>query len=188
MKNYELVCILDPQLGDTNFEELIEKYENHLKSNGAEVSHIDRWGLRKLAYSSVSLKRRRQGYYVLYQFVAEPALLTPLEQILKLDEGILRYLVTAVQGEFLRVPQLAPDSEILRTSRTPQSQGEAPRPPAERPNEDDKDKDKNVDADGDAVQAQDGGAEGQAEEVPTTETGDVAADAVAPEEKAESAA
>ena len=186
MKNYELVCILDPQLGDTNFEELIEKYENHLKSNGAEVSHIDRWGLRKLAYSSVSLKRRRQGYYVLYQFAVEPALLPPLEQILKLDEGILRYLVTAVQGEFLRVPQLAPDSEILRASRTPQSQSEAPRPPAERPDEGDKDK--NVDADGDAAQVQDAGDEERAEEAPTTEIGDVATDAVAAEEKAESAA
>ena len=187
MKNYELVCILDPQLGDANFEEVIEKYENYLKSNGAEVSHIDRWGLRKLAYSSVSLKRRRQGYYVLYQFAAEPVLLPPLEQILKLDEGILRYLVTAVQGEFLRVPQLAPDSEILRASRTPQAPAETPRPPAERPAEDGEDK--NVDAaGGDAAQTQDGGAEEQAEEVPTTETGDVAADAVEPEEKAESAA
>ena len=185
MKNYELVCILDPQLGDTDFEEVIEKYDNHLKSNGAEVSHIDRWGLRKLAYSSVSLKRRRQGYYVLYQFAAESALLPSLEQILKLDEGILRYLVTAVQGEFLRVPQLASDSEILRASRTPQSQGETPRPPAESPDEDKEDK--NVDADGGNT-AQDAGDEERAEEAPTTETGDVAADAVAAEEKAESAA
>ena len=188
MKNYELVCILDPQLGDTNFEELIEKYENHLKSNGAEVSHIDRWGLRKLAYSSVSLKRRRQGYYVLYQFAVEPVLLPPLEQILKLDEGVLRYLVTAVQGEFLRVPQLAPDSEILRASRTPQSsQGEAPRPPAEKQPDGD-DENKSVDADGDAAQTQDAGDEKRAEEAPTTQTGDVATDAVAAEEKAESAA
>jgi small subunit ribosomal protein S6 len=129
MKNYELACILDPQLGGTSLEEVIENYENHLRANGAEISHIDRWGLRKLAYSSVGLKKRRQGYYVLFQFAAEPALLPPLEQRLKLDEGVLRFMVISVQGEFLRVPQLAPDSEILRESRPPR-EAEISRPPA----------------------------------------------------------
>jgi len=156
---------------------LIENYENHLKSNGAEVSHIDRWGMRKLAYSSVSLKRRRQGYYVLYQFAAEPALLPPLKQILKLDEGVLRHMVIAVEGEFLRVPQLAPESEILREARPPQA--EAPRAPVAKQPEDGE-----ADKDADAAEA---GGDEQGDEAPATATEDVAADAVATEEEAESA-
>ena len=119
MKNYELVCILDPQLGDPGFEGVIENYETFLKSNGADLSYTERWGLRKLAYSSVSLKSRRQGYYVLFQFAAESDLLSPLEQQLKLDEGILRHLITAVKGEFMRMPQLAPESMILGENRPP---------------------------------------------------------------------
>ncbi len=108
-KNYELVCILDPQLGEKQFDGAVAKYENLLKANGAEVAHIDRWGLRKLAYTSVKMKKRQQGYYVLFQFAGEPDLLGALHRDLKLDEGVLRYQIVAVKGEFLRVAQLPAD-------------------------------------------------------------------------------
>lgn len=120
-KNYELVCILDPQLGEKQFEEAIAKYEHLLKSNGAEVAHIDRWGLRKLAYTSVKMKKRQQGYYVLFQFTGEAGLLDLVQRDLKLDEGVLRYQVVAVKGDFLRVPQLA--AEVLLHAREDRSRG-----------------------------------------------------------------
>lgn len=112
MRNYELVCIFDPQVGENRFDEMVERYENYLKANGAEVIHLDRWGLRQLAYNSSRLKKRRQGYYALYQFKAVPAAIRPLEHALRLDEEVLRFLVVRVEGEFTRVPQLAPESVI----------------------------------------------------------------------------
>ena len=118
MRNYELVCIFDPQVGEAKFDEMVERYEGQLKSGGAEMAHIDRWGLRQLAYNSASLKKRRQGYYVLFQFCSEPSVIRPLEHDLKLDEGVLRYLLVTVEGEFLRVPQLAPESIIYEGSRS----------------------------------------------------------------------
>ena len=119
MRNYELVCIFDPQVGEAKFDELVARYDAHLKANGAEVVNTDRWGLRQLAYNSASLKKRRQGYYALYQFRAEPGIVRPLEHDLRLDEGVLRYLVVTVEGEFLRVPQLAPESIISRRVAQP---------------------------------------------------------------------
>jgi small subunit ribosomal protein S6 len=113
MKNYELICILDPQIGDARFSEVAEKYEKYLKSSSAEVAHIDHWGLRKLAYSSASLKKRQQGYYVLFQFAAEPPSILALERELSLDEEVLRHLVVSTQGEFIRVPQLLPESALF---------------------------------------------------------------------------
>jgi len=110
-KKYELVCIFDPQLGDTAFEPLVEKYESQLKAAGAEIVNIDRWGLRKMAYTSVGLKQRQQGFYVLYQFTAAPESMGEgLLHELKMDEGVLRHLLVTVTGEFLRVPQLAPEN------------------------------------------------------------------------------
>ena len=117
MRNYELVLILDPQLGENSFEGVISRYEEQLTSTGGEIVNIDRWGLRKLAYTSLSLKRRSQGFYVLYQFAGEPVQLDPLEQRLKVDEDVLRHLVTSVPGEFMRVPQLAPEAEVLGEPR-----------------------------------------------------------------------
>ena len=117
MRKYELVCILDPQIVDSNFDEVIEKYSQYLAARKAEVVNIDRWGMRQLAYTSPNLKKRRQGFYLLYQFVAPPELIAPLENDLKIDESVLRYLVVSIDGDFLRIPELAPESIL------------APRPP-----------------------------------------------------------
>ena len=110
MKNYELVCILDPQVGEGQYEQAVEKYETYIKENGGEITQIDNWGLRRLAYTSASLKNRRQGYYVIFQFAAEPTLIDSLEETIKLDDGVLRYLLTAVDGDFIHVPQLVADN------------------------------------------------------------------------------
>ena len=99
-KKYELTCVFDPQAEDSGFEALVEKYEERLKSGGAEVAAVDRWGLRKLAYSSVGFKRRQQGYFALFQFTTDAELIEELEQELKLDDSVLRHLVVAVTGEF----------------------------------------------------------------------------------------
>lgn len=120
MRRYELVCIFDPQVGENRFDEMVARYEGLLKAGGAEVANIDRWGMRQLAYTSAALRKRRQGYFVLYQFLGEPSVLKPLESELRIDEAVLRHLLTAVEGDFLRVPELAPES-ILE-----------PRPPAFR--------------------------------------------------------
>jgi small subunit ribosomal protein S6 len=118
-KKYELVCILDPQVGENQFEPVVEKYEKYLTDHGAEMAHIDKWGLRKLAFSSVGLKRRQQGYYVLYQFEADSDMLGELEHELKMDEGVIRHLVVSVKGEFLRVPTLAPEDVHIYTDTRP---------------------------------------------------------------------
>ena len=112
MRKYELACVLDPQIGDAQFDKVVEKYESLLTSNGAEIAHIDRWGLRKMAYTSINLKRRQQGYYVLFQYTAGTDLLALVEAAIKLDETVLRHLVTSVKREFLRIPQLAPDTVV----------------------------------------------------------------------------
>jgi small subunit ribosomal protein S6 len=116
MNKYELVCILDPQFGDNHFATMVEKYEGYLVENKATVVHIDHWGMRRMAYTSASLKSRQQGYYVLFQFTAQPSILSGLEHQLSLEEGVLRYLVVGVKGEFLRVPQLIPEGSVFQDS------------------------------------------------------------------------
>ena len=114
-KKYELTCLLDSQLGDEGFESMVTKLAGMLQKAGAEIVNIDRWGLRKLAFTSVSLKRRQQAYYVLYQFKAPAGTFAGVEEEFKLDEAILRYLLVSVTGEFIRVPQLAPDTVYIQT-------------------------------------------------------------------------
>ena len=110
MKNYELVCILDPQVGEGQYEQAVEKYKAYIEENGGEITQIDNWGLRRLAYTSASLKNRRPGYYAIFQFAAVATFIDTLEQTIKLDDGVLRYLLTGVDGDFIHVPQLVADN------------------------------------------------------------------------------
>lgn len=113
VKKYELVLLIDPQIGESQVETAIGGYKERLEEAGAEVSHVDQWGLRKLAYTSAALQGRQQAFYVLFQFAATPELIGPLEEVMKLDEAVLRYLFISVDGEFLRVPQLAPENVYI---------------------------------------------------------------------------
>ena len=46
MKNYETVFILNPALSEEQVDKAVEKYEKHLKSNGAKITSKEVWGLK----------------------------------------------------------------------------------------------------------------------------------------------
>ncbi len=54
-----------------------------------QVSRIDRWGRRKLAYE---IDKQREGFYVLFEAKIEPRAIAELERNLNLSPYILRYL------------------------------------------------------------------------------------------------
>lgn len=55
------------------------------------VDSVDEWGKRRLAYP---IDYKNEGYYVLTRFTAAPELPAELERNFKINDGILRYLVT----------------------------------------------------------------------------------------------
>jgi len=89
MKVYETTFIIDAQLEDAAIEECIQRITDFLSTHAQEVIQIDRWGERRLAYE---IKKRQQGYYVFMQYRAEKTVVSELEQMFRLDEGVLRYL------------------------------------------------------------------------------------------------
>ena len=48
-------------------------------------------GKRRLAYT---VKNMNEGYYVLMQFKAEPAVVQDLERVFKITDEVIRYLIT----------------------------------------------------------------------------------------------
>jgi small subunit ribosomal protein S6 len=54
-----------------------------------QVSRIDRWGRRKMAYE---IDKQREGFYVLFEAKIEPKALGEIERNLNLSPYILRYL------------------------------------------------------------------------------------------------
>ncbi|HEX6938387.1 MAG TPA: 30S ribosomal protein S6 [Longimicrobiales bacterium] len=97
MRAYEAVYIFDSTLPDEAVEQRLERYNGLLTGNGrGEISAVDRWGKRQLAYP---IAKKTSGNYVVVQFKAESEALPEFERVLKLDEGLLRYLVVLHEGE-----------------------------------------------------------------------------------------
>lgn len=90
MTHYETVFILTPVLSDSQVEEAVNKFHDHITSNGAEIVAKENWGLKKLAYT---IQNKRNGFYHLVEFKTENAdLVSNLELAFKRDERVLRYL------------------------------------------------------------------------------------------------
>jgi small subunit ribosomal protein S6 len=66
-----------------------------VSEGGGEVSAVDRWGRRRLAYE---IDRQSEGYYAVVEFRADPAAITPLERSLHLADDVVRFKVV-VRGE-----------------------------------------------------------------------------------------
>lgn len=97
MRNYEAVYIFDSTLADEAVEERLGRYHGLLTADGAgEITAIDHWGKRQLAYP---IAKKTSGNYVVVQFRAQQEALPEYERALKLDEGLLRYLVVLHEGE-----------------------------------------------------------------------------------------
>jgi small subunit ribosomal protein S6 len=77
--------------GDEAINDQITQVQGWIEANGnGQVTKIDRWGRRKLAYE---IDRQREGYYVIMEASIDPKGLPEVERNLKLSSAILRYLV-----------------------------------------------------------------------------------------------
>ena len=90
---YEALYIIDPAQGEEGIAALVEKFKAMVEAEGT-LSNIDEWGKRRLAYPINDLT---EGYYVLMNFESKPEFPAELERVLKITDGILRCLTTAVE-------------------------------------------------------------------------------------------
>ncbi len=96
MRLYEVVYILDAALLEDAVTAKLEKLHELVTSKGGEVSAIDHWGTRQLAYP---INKQTAGYYVVAHFTAAPEALPEYERLLKLDLEVMRYLLVVSEGE-----------------------------------------------------------------------------------------
>jgi len=90
LRDYELVLIINPEIGDETMDALIDKVSQFVTGKGGTVSSVERWGKRKLAYP---IDHFLEGNYVLNRFRLKPALGRELKANLQISEEVLRYLL-----------------------------------------------------------------------------------------------
>ena len=90
MRDYELVTIWNPDLGEDGVNGALERLSTAIAARGGEVMDTNVWGRRRLAYY---INRHGEGAYVVMQLRLDPPRAAELESQLKINEDVLRHLL-----------------------------------------------------------------------------------------------
>ena len=108
MNPYELLLIITPDYDENEAEALTDQVKGIIE-NGGTLLKVDPWGKKRLAYP---IRKRNEGYYVLYIFECAPSFVAELNQSLRVIETILRYMVVQYEDDINKLKaDLAAETE-----------------------------------------------------------------------------
>lgn len=88
MRYYETLYIINPDLPEDGYREVVTKFTDLVDKNKGVVTKVDEWGIKTLAYE---VKKFSRGSYVLLQYCGEPGITAELKREMSLDDRILKY-------------------------------------------------------------------------------------------------
>jgi small subunit ribosomal protein S6 len=92
MHPYELVLIIHPDLDEAAITGILDKVKTWITDSGGSIDNIERWGKRQMAYT---IKKQREGMYILLTLKMAPTFSSELERNLKFLEPVMRFMITA---------------------------------------------------------------------------------------------
>ncbi len=129
--NYESVVITNATLDDEQINSIVKNITDLIKENGGEITEIELWGRKRLAYP---INKSKSGYYTIYRFKANPAFIAKLERMYRLDENIIRYLTIVLDKKALEhYENLKKQKEEENTVKVTETVVEAPVEKTEAP-------------------------------------------------------
>lgn len=96
MRTYELMLLLSPELEEEAVEALLARTTEIVTSRNGEITNIDKWGKRRLAYE---VQDHTEGFYVVIKFKADNEATTEVDRVLKITEEVLRFLLVRTDKE-----------------------------------------------------------------------------------------
>ena len=89
MNKYESIIIVNPNVDEAGLKALEEKFSGLINENG-KVESVEEMGKRKLAYE---INKNKEGYYVVYDFEANPKLIAELERNYRITDEVIKFIV-----------------------------------------------------------------------------------------------
>ena len=118
MNPYELLLIITPDYDESEAEALTDQVKGIIENSGTLLK-VDPWGKKRLAYP---IRKRSEGYYVLYIFESAPSFVAELSRSLRVIETILRYMIVQYEDDIEKLKsELAAEVEQTTSSNTEQS-------------------------------------------------------------------
>ena len=127
---YETIFIVNPDVSQENTEELTDALIQRIEKAAGRIVKREYWGSRPLAYQ---IAKRKRGHYVLLVTDGEPKAAAALEEGLKLDERVIRYLTTRLNELSDEPSPLMRRKTQSEESKPAEDTAEAAAPEAEAP-------------------------------------------------------
>ena len=89
MNKYELAVVVSAKIEDDERAQVIEKVKALIERFGGQISDVDEWGKRRLAYE---IQKMKEGYYYFVRFEAESTAPAEIESRLRIMDNVLRFL------------------------------------------------------------------------------------------------
>lgn len=89
MREYELMYIIQPAIEEEAKKALVERFNDILTTNGAEIIESKEWGKRRLAYEINDL---REGFYQIVKVNAGSEAINEYTRLANINENIIRHI------------------------------------------------------------------------------------------------
>ena len=90
MNKYELALVVSAKIEDEERAATVEKAKSYIERFGGQITNVDDWGKRRLAYE---IQKMKEAFYYFIQFDAEATAPAELESRVRIMDNVLRYLV-----------------------------------------------------------------------------------------------
>ena len=89
MSKYELAVVVSAKLEDDARAEVIEKVKALVTRFGGNITDVDEWGKKRLAYE---IQKMKEAYYYFIHFESETTTPGEIEERISIMDGVIRYL------------------------------------------------------------------------------------------------
>ena len=90
MNKYELAVVVSAKIEDEERAATIEKVKAYVERFGGNVTNVDEWGKKRLAYE---IQKMKEAFYYFVRFESEDANCpNEVEARIRLMESVIRYL------------------------------------------------------------------------------------------------
>jgi small subunit ribosomal protein S6 len=112
-RTYEVMYIVDPETPADKIVALNEAVGKLIEKEGGTIVRMDDIGMRTLAYP---IKKRKDGYYVLYEIDGTGQEIMELERRMRVNDAIIRFVTVRVDEDRKKALKMAAKRE-KRTSQ-----------------------------------------------------------------------
>ena len=95
MRNYEIMFIVRPTLGEDEVKKVADNFKEILTNNGAKVTDVKEMGQRELAYE---IKKFKSGYYFVFEVEAnDDKAIKEFDRLGLISSDMIRHLITKIE-------------------------------------------------------------------------------------------